>query len=217
MPEQTHLSAAQEAATEVSPKRGSLGWGSSSDDDGNYQCSSCSGQRLIKPSPSCSSLPSPPPDDRAPTTLLVSLPPGFQSPPVSDADSTLTGFRAVDCPLRLRVDDASACYRQDDRDWMDAWRVQQSCLASGHTTPSSHLYADQESALEFFVRTRLSARTSGIDVRQTSYRFFPGILALREDLTRTCWPRTSMARGMLSAYKGEQASSPTVPWRRTST
>ena len=39
----------------------------------------------------------------------VRLPPGFQSPSTSDADSTLAGFRAVDCPLRRRVDDAFSC------------------------------------------------------------------------------------------------------------
>ena len=41
----------------------------------------------------------------------VSLPPGIQSPPASDIGSTLTGFRAVDCPVRLREDDASSCLR----------------------------------------------------------------------------------------------------------
>ena len=70
-----------------------------------------------------------------PTSPPVCLPPGFQSPSVSYADSTLTGFRAVDCPLRLRVDDGFACYREDDRDWMNSWRTQQSCSASRHATP----------------------------------------------------------------------------------
>ena len=54
-------------------------------------------------SSSCSHPP-PPPDQRIPTTPPVSLPPGFQSPPTSDADFSLAGFRAVDCPLRLPVD-----------------------------------------------------------------------------------------------------------------
>ena len=42
----------------------------------------------------------------------VSLLPGIQSPPASDADSSLLGFRPVDCPLRLPADDADACLRQ---------------------------------------------------------------------------------------------------------
>ena len=93
----------------------------------------------------------------------VSLPPCVQSPPVSDADSTLTGFRVVDCPLRLRVDDAFACYREDDRDWMDAWRVQQSCPASRHDTLISHLYADREQAPEFLEQS--PRRSSGPALR----------------------------------------------------
>ena len=50
----------------------------------------------------------PPPalDDWMPTTPLVSLPPGFQSLLLPDADRSLTGFRPVDCRLLLRVDDA---------------------------------------------------------------------------------------------------------------
>ena len=26
--------------------------------------------------------------------------------------------------MRLRVEDALSCYREDDSDWFDAWRVQ---------------------------------------------------------------------------------------------
>ena len=149
---------AQGASAEVRSKRGSHGWGSSSDVDDNYQGASSSGQRLLTPWISCSSQPPPPPDDRVPTTPPVSLPPGFQSPPVSDADSTLTGFRAVDCPLRLRVDDAFACYREDDRDWMDAWRTQQSCSVSRHAALISHLFSDREPAPEFLDQSpRLSS------------------------------------------------------------
>ena len=62
---------------------------------------------------------SPLPDVRVPTTPPVSLPPCSQSPPASDDDMSLTGFRPVDCPSRLRVDDAFECNREDDRDWCD--------------------------------------------------------------------------------------------------
>ena len=57
------------------------------------------------------------------TAVCLRPPPNFQSPPASDADCNQAGFRAVDCPVRLRVDDAFACYREDDSDWFDAWRV----------------------------------------------------------------------------------------------
>ena len=90
---------------------------------------------------SSSSQPPPPPDDRAPTTPPVSLPSGFQSPPVS---ARSRDFAPVDCTLRLRVDEAFASYREDDRDWSDAWRTQQSCSASRHAALISHLHADRE-------------------------------------------------------------------------
>ena len=63
------------------------------------------------------------PDVRVPTTPSVSLPPGIQSPPASDPDSSLSGFRSIDFPLRLRVDDACACLREDDNAWIDGWRA----------------------------------------------------------------------------------------------
>ena len=81
----------------------------------------------------------PPPDSRMPSTPPVSLPPGFRSPSASDADSTFAGFRSFDCPLRLRVEDAFSCYREDDSDWVDAWCVQLSCLVSRHATLVAHL------------------------------------------------------------------------------
>ena len=67
-------------------------------------------------------------------------------PRASDSDSSLTGFHPLDCPLRLRVDDAFACYR--GKDWIDAWGTQQSCSASRHATLASHLYANREPAPE---------------------------------------------------------------------
>ena len=128
----------------ASPKRGSHGWGSSSDDDDHN-----SSRRVPTPWVSSSSQPLPPPDDRMPTTPAVHLPPGIQSPPASDADGSLTGFCSVDCPLRLRVDEALSSYRENDRDWSDAWHTHQSCSSSRHATLISHLFADCEPAPEF--------------------------------------------------------------------
>ena len=98
-----------------------LDWDSSSGEDGthqiskpNSQCQSTLGCRAFPPPP-------PPPDRSVPTTPVVSLPPSFQSPPASDADCNLAGFRAVDCTVWLRVDDAFACCREDDSVWFDAW------------------------------------------------------------------------------------------------
>ena len=124
-------------ASSASPKRDSHGCGSSSDDDDHY-----SSRRV--PTPWVSSSSQPPPDVRVPTTLPVSLPPGFQSPLASDAHSSLTGYRPVDCPLRLRVDEALLSNREDERNWSDAWRTQQSCSARRHATLMSHLFDDRE-------------------------------------------------------------------------
>ena len=81
-----------------------------------------------------------------------------------------TGFRPVDYPLRLRVDDAFACSREDDKDWMDAWRTQKSCLASRHATLISHLYANRELAPEFLEQS--PRRSLGLALRsdQRSWR-----------------------------------------------
>ena len=75
-----------------------------------------------------------PPDSRLPTTPPVSLLPGLW-PCACDADSSLAGFRAVECTLRFRVEDACSCYREDDSDWVDAWRVQ---LSFPVDTPLAH-------------------------------------------------------------------------------
>ena len=40
----------------------------------------------------------------------------WQERPASDADGSLSGFRQVDCPLRLRFDEALSTYRDDDGD-----------------------------------------------------------------------------------------------------
>ena len=86
----------------------------------------------------------PPPDSRIPTTPPVSLPPGIQSPFAQDADNSSAGFRAVDCPMRLRVEDALSCRREDDSDWFDAWRVQLCCQASRRDALPARLYPDWE-------------------------------------------------------------------------
>ena len=78
----------------------------SSGDDGTYQVSKPNGQCR-----STSWVPSrpepPPPSDRScmPPTPPVCPPPGIQPPPAPDADDSLAGFRAVDCPMRLRIDE----------------------------------------------------------------------------------------------------------------
>ena len=74
------------------------------------------------------------PDERIPTTTNVQLPPGISSLPTSDVDGPLSGFRQVDCSLRLRADDAFSSYREDDISSVDGWRIQQSCQASRRDT-----------------------------------------------------------------------------------
>ena len=139
----------------------------------------------------------------------------FPSPPASDADSSLTGFRPLDCPLRLRVD--------DDRDWIDAWGTQQSCSASRHATLVSHLYANREPAPEFLEQSLRRSPGPALRSDQRSRRLTDRLqllswnVDLHEVRIRACWPRTSMGRGMWSTYRRVLASSPTVPWRRTST
>ena len=93
-----------------------------------------------------SSLAPPPPPDRSstPTTPPVRLPPGIQSPLASDADDSLAGVGAVDCPMRLRIDDVFSCYREDDSDWFDAWRRQQCSPAIRELTLKAHLYPGHE-------------------------------------------------------------------------
>ena len=191
----------REASAGISPKCGSQGWGSSSDDDDNYQAACSSGRRLLTPGISCSSQPLPPPDDWVPTPPGT-LPPGFQLSPVSDANSTLTGFRAVDCPLRLRVDDVFVCYCEDDRDWMDAWRTQQSFSASRHATLFSDLYADREPAPDFLDQSL--RRAGGLALRSDQRN-----LRQTDKLPIISW-NPGLARGSDSSLL---ASYINVPWR----
>ena len=131
--------AAPAATAEASPRRGSRRWGSSSDEVDCHHAKASSNQRVSTPWISSSSPPPSPPDSRIPTTSPVSLPAGILAPPASDFGGTLTGFRAVDCPVRLRV---------DDEGWVDGGRSQLSCSASiadrlpwspTCTPPASHL------------------------------------------------------------------------------
>ena len=110
-----------------------LDWDSSSGDGDTYHASASNNQRFPTPWISSSSPPPPPPDCRILSTPPVSLPPGIKSPSASDADSSFAGYRAVDCPMRLRVEDAFSCYREDDSDRFDAGRVQLYCPRTGTT------------------------------------------------------------------------------------
>ena len=131
----------------VSTRRGSQGWCSSADDADKHQGTGSLSQ------------PPPPRDDLVPTTKLVNLPPGFQSLRSPDADGSLTGFRPVDCPLRLRVDDGFWSDQEDDNDWVDPWRTRPTCSASRHATLVSHLHAFREPTPEFL--EQLSRRSPG--------------------------------------------------------
>ena len=71
-------SGAYGGASGASPRRGSRGWGSSSDEYEHY-----SGRRFNTPWVSSSSQPPPLPDERIPTTRNVQLLRGIQSPPAS--------------------------------------------------------------------------------------------------------------------------------------
>ena len=88
----------------------------------------------------------PPPLDRCstPPTLPGRLQHGILSPPASDADDSLAGFRAADCPMRPRIDDVFSCHRDDDGDWFEAWRDQQSPPAIRKETLEAHLYPVQK-------------------------------------------------------------------------
>ena len=139
-----------------------LDWDSSSGDDGTYHVTKLHDQwqptpwvphdhRLSSSPPavsgkSTSSTMPPPPLDRCstPPTLPVRRPPGVLSPPTSDADDSLAGFRAVDCPMRPRIDDVFSFHRDDDGVWFDAWRDQQSPPTIRKETLEAHLYPVQE-------------------------------------------------------------------------
>ena len=146
----------------------------------------------------------------------------IQSPLASDADSSLTGFRPVGCPLRLRVDEALSSYREYDRDWSDAWRTHQSCSSGRHATLISHFYADREPPHEFLEQSPLRSRGPALHSEWRSRR-------PTDKLQILSWnpgPARGSDPSLLSSHlKGPWhviciqsglVSSLTVPWRRTS-
>ena len=76
--------------------------------------------------------------------------PAFSRSPASDADGSLSGFRQVDCPLRLRMDEALPSYREDDGDWCDHGALTSHVLQAGGPLSFFHLHNDCEPAPEFF-------------------------------------------------------------------
>ena len=62
------------------------------------------------------------------------------SRPASDAHDSLANIRAVDCPIRLHIEDVFTSYREDDSDWFDAWRGQQSSPAIRGATLKAHVF-----------------------------------------------------------------------------
>ena len=170
------------------------------------------------------SLAPPPPPDRSctPTTPPVCLPPGIQSPPASDADDSLAGFRAVDCPLRVdevflaigRTTVIGSTLGASNNPPRRAgttllWRTF-TMIANRHRTipvrsciVTRHLH---------YARIR---KTGG---RRTSYSFQSGTPTPQGGRSRRAsWPVTSTARGVWFVCKKGQASSPIVLWRKTST
>ena len=135
--------AAPVATAEASPQRGSRGWGVFFRRGRLLPClclqHSARGHTVDLEQLSTSVA-----SGRIPTTPPVSLPPGILAPPASDIGGTLTGFRAVDCPVRLRVDYAFSCLREDDEGWVDGWRSQLSWSASRQATLVSDLYSARE-------------------------------------------------------------------------
>ena len=121
-----------------------LDWDSSSNQDGPNQPGQLQG--AMQSSPWDSSIPAPlPPPNRSctPTTPPVCLPLGIKSPVASDADDGLVGFKSVDCPRRPLAD-VFSLHKEDDRNWVDAWRVQQSSLTSRQETLLAHLRPERE-------------------------------------------------------------------------
>ena len=130
------------------------GWESSSDENDCYHASASSSKRFSAPWVSSSLQPPLRLDVRVPPTPPVSLPPGIQSPPASDIGSTLTSFRAVDCPVRLREDDAFPCLRSLEIRLVFRERIEAPlpplrprprcdfiCPVTKNLTPQEHIYS----------------------------------------------------------------------------
>ena len=190
----TTMPVAQGASADASPKRGSQGWSSSSDDDGNYQGTSfgsraalshshhrmtgCRRPRQVACHQASSRL-------QLPMQIAVWL--GFAQwivrcdsvsmtplPPI--ARTTVIGWMlgASNSPARQAV---------TPRSFLTLVQI-------GNRLPNSWLCRLVD------LQDLLFVQISAIGVRLTSYRFSSGILDLHEDLTRARWLRTSMARGM---------------------
>ena len=128
---------------------------------------------------------------------------------IASCDSSLCGFRSVDCPLRLRVDDAIAFRREDDKDWVDGWRAQLSCSASRRATLVTHLFSEQEPAHEFLQQSpcRSPGPTLGSgqrSLRQTEkLQILSWNLVLHVAQINAPWPATSTDLGTSSVLKKE--------------
>ena len=127
-----------QGASGVCPWRGSQGWGSSTDEDEHY-----SRNRVATPWVSSSSQPPPPPAERIPRLLSNFLLASIHHQLLTQIAVWL-GFRTVDCPLRLRTDEAFSTFRDDDKDWRDAWHTHQPCSSSRRATLISNLHNDCE-------------------------------------------------------------------------
>ena len=167
--------------------------------------------------------PPPPQYERIPMTPDVQLPRGIQSPTASDADWSLAGFRRVDCPLRLLIDEAFSSYRDDDGDWCDARRTRQPCSSYRHATLISHLFASHEPAPEFLNLSPRQSPGPALKSDQLSQR-------PTDKLQILSWnpgPATGSDPNTLASHltgpwhvicvQEGAAFSLAVPWRKTST
>ena len=174
------LPANTQGASSASPKRGSRGWGSSSDGNAHY-----SGRRFTTPWVSSNSHPLLPLDERIPTTPNVQLPPGFSSPPISVAlqSGWVSAQWIVRCnsapmtlPCRIK--------RMTVIGWMLGASYNPALQFSGpFAPPVSRPCLDS-----------LNSPTSG---RLRSCRSYRGTQGLHVVPISACSPRTSTARGML--------------------
>ena len=110
-----------------------------------------------------------------------------------------------------RFDDAFACVRDDDEDWVDGWHCWLSCADGKRATLVSHLYPAREPPAEFLKKSttptgRPSAPTSTAGAQLTSSRSSPGTLGLHAALVSALWPTTLTDPGTAFASRREQAS-----------
>ena len=128
----------------------------------------------------------------------------------------MSSFRRVNCPLRLRTDDAFSSYREDDSNWSDAWRTPAGATLSFLT------FNDCEPTPEFLDGSLRRSLGPALKSDQPSQQRTEKLQVLSWNPRRARgsdpihWPRTSTARGKLIAFKRALASSPITQWRRTS-